>query len=271
MTNTTNCARVLALLPMLCAAAACDSDADAEGEGTLRVTIYGEDFIEDRVPADEVIDGWEVVFTRFLVAVHDVEADGIAMDGTWVYDLRPSSGGNGHDVASMPMPAGTVEHLDYRIGPASSDATGNVDAQTISAMADAGYSLWVQGTATRDDVTLTFDWGFATDTAYTQCETGQDLADGGEATSQMTIHSDHLLYDDLESEEPNVAFDIIARADTDGDGDGDITLEELAAVDITGEARYQVGSRDITEMRSFIAAQTATVGHIDGEGHCETK
>ena len=67
---------------------------------------------------------------------------------------------------------------------------------------------------------------------------------------------------------PNVAFDLIAASDANADGA--VTQEELAAVDITAEARYQVGSHDIKDLWSFIAYQATTVGHINGEGHCES-
>src|SRR5690606_19242015 len=107
---------------------------------------------------------------------------------------------------------------------------------------------------------------FATDTRYVECHAAADLAEG-DASSQLTIHADHLFYDDLDSEEPNVAFDLVASADADANGE--VTTEELRALDITAQTRYQVGSRDITELWGFIEAQTATLGHIDGEGHCE--
>lgn len=267
MNNIKKNGAALALTGLICLLPACDS-ADAE-PGELRITMYGEDFIEDRVPADEVIDGWEVVFSKFLVAAHDIEArGGEKLPGSFVMDLRPSSGGAGHDLGVLEMSSGLVGMVGYRIAPAAADATGNASAEDIAAMAEAGDSIRVVGTATKGDVTLTFDWGFSTDTHYAPCETEADVPEGGEGVSQLTIHSDHLLYDDLDSEEPNVAFDIIASADADGDMI--ITEGELAAVDITGETRYQVGSRDITDLWSFIEAQTKTVGHIDGEGHCET-
>ena len=267
MNNTAKNGAALALTGLICLLPACDS-ADAE-PGELRITMYGEDFIEDRVPADEVIDGWEVVFSKFLVAAHDIEArGGEKLPGSFVMDLRPSSGGEGHDLGVIEMSSGPVGTVGFRVAPAASDATGNASAADITTMAEQGLSVWVTGTATKGDATLTFDWGFATDTHYTPCETVADVPEGGEGVSQLTIHSDHLFYDDLDSGEPNVAFDIIASADADGDMV--ITQEELAAVDITGETRYQVGSRDITDLWSFIVAQTETLGHIDGEGHCET-
>lgn len=257
----------VALAAGLALTAGCDG-ADEDGEGTLRVTVYGEEFVEDRIPADEVVDGWEVAFDRFMVSVSDVAADGEPLGGTYVFDLRQGTDGAGHALGSMLAPAGTVEHLDYRVGPAALEAEGNVADEDVRSMAQAGLSLWVQGVATRDADVVRFDWGFTTDTRYTECETARPLADGGEATSQITIHADHLFYDDLDSETPNVAFDIIAEADVMGDGDGMVTPGELAALDITGQSRYQVGSRDITDLWSFIEAQTRTLGHIDGEAHC---
>ena len=87
------------------------------------------------------------------------------------------------------------------------------------------------------------------------------------ARDQLTIHADHLFYDSLISEEPAVRFDLIASADIDDDGE--VTLAELAAVDITGQSNYGVGNRtDIRDLAAFIAAKSASVGHIDGEGHC---
>jgi hypothetical protein len=86
-------------------------------------------------------------------------------------------------------------------------------------------------------------------------------------SAQLTIHGDHFFYDDLDAPNPNLAFDLIASADANNDGD--ITLAELAAIDITAQTRYQVGSRPITHLRAYIEALTVNLGHIDGEGHCE--
>ena len=83
----------------------------------------------------------------------------------------------------------------------------------------------------------------------------------------------HLFYDDAISDEPNVAFQLMA--DADANGDNAVTLDELAAVDIRAQARYQVGSlktpagHTITNLRQFLEYQVITLGHINGEGHCE--
>jgi hypothetical protein len=249
----------------VCLVAGCSEQ--EEGEGILRVSIYGEELIEDTIPADIVVDGWQIDFSKFLVSVGDISADEIDLEGHFVIDLAQPSGGDGHEVGTIMVPAGIVEHLDYRVGPSASATAGNAAAPDVELMNGMGYSVYVEGAATRDDESIAFAWGFDTDTVYTQCETLQSVSDDAEATSQMTLHSDHLFYDDLDLPEPNVTFDLVAMADAEPDGT--VTPEELRAVDISGLPNYGVGSRDIDDLWAFIEAQTTTLGHIDGEGHCD--
>ena len=97
--------------------------------------------------------------------------------------------------------------------------------------------------------------------------------DGNNVVMQTTVHADHMFYDDAVSDEPNVAFEIFAAADANADNA--ITLDELAVKDIRAESRYQVGStrdvqgNEITNLRQYLEHQATTVGHINGEGHCE--
>lgn len=247
---TTRRARVLPqlVLTTLVAAAplslaACD-DGDADDGGTLRVTIYGEPFIEEGIPAEEMVDGWAVTFDSFEVVVSQVDADGTRIDGDSAWELAMNTDGAGQVYGSAELSAGSVEYLGYTLG-----------------------DVHVVGSAVKDGQTISFDWSIPGDTRYSSCETGQDLSPDAEATSQITVHADHLFYDDLVSEEPNVAFQIIADADTDADGI--VTQAELESVDITGEDRYQVGDADISDLWAYITAQSATLGHIDGEGHCD--
>lgn len=224
----------------------------SEGDpGTLQVAIYGEAFIEEGIPADELVDGWAIAFTAFDVRVGDVSAAAGHEDPALqradeaTFDLTQPSNGEGQLVIEGEVPAGAYDHVEYRVA-----------------------SIHVEGSATRGEVTKTFVWDLATPTRYSHCE-GTAVIDGNTARTQLTIHADHLFYDDLVSAEPNVAFDLIATADDDGDADGAVTQAELEAVDITGETRYQVGNAiEVTNLWAFIDRQSSTVGHIDGEGHC---
>ncbi len=247
---------------------ACDEAADVPADTTLRISAYGEEFVEEGIPAQELVDGWRIDFDRFLVAISEVESDGVELPGSFVVDLSRASGGEGHTLGEVLVPAVDHPHLSFTVAPPQQATAVSADAPDVQQLVDEGQSMWVEGRATRADVTLRFFWGFDTATRYEECHGVAELATDEEPRSQLTLHADHLFYDDLDSEEPNVAFDLIASADTDGDGE--ITPAELAAVDITTEARYQVGSREITDLWGFIEAQTRTVGHIDGEGHCES-
>ncbi len=238
----------------------------AEGEGTLETRIYGEAFVEEGIPADAFVDGWAVTFSSMLVAVDGVSADGVEDPGVYVFELTEPSGGEGHAVGTLVVPEGP-QQLDYRIAPGGGESLGNAPDPDAAMMEGMGYSVFVAGTATRLSETISFAWGFDTDTAYADCEVVADVPADGRATTVMTIHADHFFYDDLESPEPNVAFDLVAAADADMDGT--VTADELRAQDISAEARYQVGSRPIDNLWDFIAAQSQTLGHIDGEGHCE--
>ena len=271
--------RALSLAALVCGLAlvsACGEDEGegAQGSGTYRATVYGEEFIEEGLPEEVFSDGWSATFERFLVVVHGVEAQGeggaVEFGGAKVFDLAQGSGGEGHLLAEVPAPAGGWSSLAYTLGPEASATAGNASDADVSRMKDGGLGVLVEGEARKGDQALRFAWGFDGTTRYRDCETTLGtLADGGVGESQLTIHADHLFYDDLTSEEPNVAFDLIASADADADGE--VTLEELAAVDITGQARYQVGGEPITDLRAFVTALTRTLGHIDGEGECEVE
>ncbi len=254
--------------------AGCGDDPLAAGQ--FEASVYGEEFIEEGIPADVFADGWSVTFDRFLVSVGGVRAQaghdaGEQMsDAYTIVDLAEATGGDGHVIATLDVPGGAYDHFGYALVHDADSTALNVDAADADAMRAAGYALWVQGSATDGTDTFTFDWGFTFGLVITHCEIAVTI-DGGSGGAQATIHADHLFYDDAVSAEPDVAFQAIADADgADGtEPDGDITPAELAAVDITTFERYQVGSLDIDDLWGFVSHQVSTVGHVDGEGHCE--
>lgn len=243
--------------------------------GTLEVRVYGEDFIEDQIPTDAFADGWSLDFSTFLVAISDVavgqsgDTPALTASTTTIFDLTQGSGGRGHLLTSSKVPGGRYDDTTFTIAPATSGAVaGNVSNDQVAAMVAANASVLVEGRATRGEESFTFAWAFSTSTRYFACESTASIA-GGTHETQLTIHADHLFYDSLVSQEPALRFDLIASADADEDGR--ITLAELATVDITAESDYGVGNRtDITTLGAFIEAQLHTLGHIDGEGRCET-
>ncbi len=208
--------------------------------GTVRVTAYGEEFIEEGIAASEMDDDWEVEFDKFEVVISGVTVGGSTLDGSVTVDLAESSGGEGHELGQVEVPVGNHEGPGYTV-----------------------ERVEVEGSATQGDVTKTFHWVFDEPVVYSDCETTTSVSEGEAATFQITIHADHFFYDSLVSSDPELLF--TALADADDDGDGEITTEELAAADV---GSYDVGNEDADDLWSFLVALNATLGHVDGEGHC---
>lgn len=243
------------------------------GSAGLGVTIYGEEFIEEGIPAEVFADGWTVEFDSFIVAVGELEvaegsaAPAVEVPTVQVFDLAQGTGGGGHSVAHETVPAGAYDNTSYVIGASAEAVRGANQTAGLDLVRKDGYSVYVAGTATKGEIIKTFAWGFATRTRYEACMSRAEVHPGGPSSLEITVHGDHLFYDDLFSETPAVRFDLIAQADTDDDGE--VTQAELAAVDIRPLANYQVGSTGIVDLWRFIEHLTTTLGHIDGEGHCE--
>ncbi|MBV1856979.1 MAG: hypothetical protein KUG77_01115 [Nannocystaceae bacterium] len=247
----------------------CACDEPAAGQGTLRITAWGEGFIEQGIPAETFVDGWSVTFDAFLVSVEAVEAEGNSLPGTYVLDLAQPSGGAGHELGLLTVSAGRPARLSWSVSAAVEDAVTDVEDDVLETMVGAGAAVWARGVAIRGTETKTFDWALDIPSRYTDCQVEGPSKGGETSDAVLTVHADHLFYDDLDSQDPHVAFGLIAAADSDGDGA--VTLAELKAQSLSGQARYQVGGREIDNLYGFVLAQAGTVGHINGEGHCATE
>ena len=270
--RTVSHAMTLAALISVTALGACGHGHEG---GTIQLTVFGESFIEDGIPAAQVSDGWDITFDTFLVSIGDAKIGQGHMNteivfespSFAVFDLAQGSGGNGFAIVSTEVDGGHYDHYQYRIAPDASAVAGNAAQADMDGLKAGGFAVQVKGSATRDNDTKTFDWGFTAGTLYNHCHTEADI-DDSDATVELTIHGDHLFLDDLVAAEPTLTFQLIADADSNGDNDGAITQAELAAVDITGLANYGTGSLDIDNLADFIDQQVSSMGHIAGEGHC---
>jgi len=286
--NKMACAFVAALV-----ASACSSTSDeGEGKGTVTVTTWGESFIEEEIPpTDEtgetiVEDGWTIKYSRFLIALTDVsiaeagKAPVAKLATPKLFDMHAPGAKQVATFADLPGKA--YPHVSYAVAPASADieiSAGASDADK-QLMVQNGYSMYVEGTVSKDSTTKSFAWGFTTNTLYDRCKgevsgketDGVVVTNGGNDAIELTIHGDHLFYDDLQSPDAKVRVDNIAKADVNNDGK--ITLDELASVDLADKAKFTGGTygtgsaSNIDNLREFVEALSRTVGHFRGEGEC---
>jgi hypothetical protein len=282
----------IASLACAFAAVACSDAGGADGKGTVTFRAWGEEYIEDEIPAKDesgntvVEDGWTIAYDRFLIVLSDVSVaeDGAApvarMTTPKIVDLRAP--GEKLVVAFDDVPGKSYTHVSYAISPATAAAElagGATDADR-QLMVTNGYSVFVSGTARKGTLVKKYDWGFGTSTVYDRCKgevsgketDGVVVTNGGNDVVQLTIHGDHLYYDDLQSPAAKIRFDNLAAADANDDGI--ITLEELAAVKLADrtkvkEGPYGTGSASgIHDLRAFVEALSRTLGHFRGEGEC---
>lgn len=224
-------AGLLALLAWPCACTA---------TGELELVAYGEPFIEQQIPATAMADGWTIEFERFVVHFANVELDGVAILEDATIDLAQDTAGAGHTLQQSALPVDTYGSASFSM-----------------------LDLDVAGTARRGQQTVAFAWYLPVQADYVDCEVDHEVTQDDPARFELTVHADHLFYDSLVSESPNLRFDAIAEADVDLDGM--VTLEELATRPIAG---YDPGNASVPELRTWLMAQARTLGHVDGEGHC---
>lgn len=284
--------RRLAVAALL-ALAGCTSDPTADaGTGDAKVTTWGEEYIEQGIPADPsgeagLVDGWSVRYDKFLVAyraftIADEGAAVAALDAPRLVDnVKP---GRKLLATFTGLEAKAYERVGYEIAPATGGAAlVGATAGDLAFMVDRGYALYVEGAATKPvaggaPITKTFRWGFASATRYVDCHAEQDGKDtlglvitrGGVDTTELTTHGDHFFYDRLQSSpdpaiRTSLRFEAMAAADADGDGE--VTLDELdaALIDVTA---YDPSGFAAPTLGAFVRSLARTVGHYRGEGEC---
>lgn len=216
----------------------------SEAPGTVRVTAYGESFVEEGIPAADLVDGYAIAFTRFAVRIEDFRLGDELLEGPYEVNLTPESDGKGHDLDELSLPSGTYD--------------------------GAGFSLSrveVAGTAAKDGRTYSFEWSFPGRVDYTDCAAEIVVDADGDASFEITVHADHLFYDSLATVEPNLSFQ--PYADADLDEDGQITEEELREADL---GPFDPGSEDgIDDLWTYLARQVGNLGHANGEAHCDAR
>lgn len=221
------------------------------GSGEWRVEIWGEEYIEEGIPAADFADGCSATFDRFSVnvaeaALLDGNGEVVGQTGVGRFDLTSPGP---QEVGTVAVPAGTYTTARFVIAP------------------EGGSAIEASGTLTCGGESVTFDGSFATETTYACGLDALTIPADGTATTQLTIHGDHLFYDGLDNPDAEVRGQALVDADTDGDGA--VTMAELEAVDVA-PLGYSVGQySDVTDLGAFTTFLMGTLGHVDGEGHCQ--
>lgn len=259
---------------------ACSDDDDnppVEGEAaSSQFYAYGEPFIEEGIPATAFADGWAVTFSEFVVTVTEAGLEGAGpwseTDASALY-VDVSKPGN---ESAAGTPVGSVETTTsktydkafYTIAPSTIGNNVNVLDATVTEMQADGASVLVRGTATKGEDSINFDWALDSSSTYSPCEIEAFSPIASEETRvELTIHGDHLFYDSLSSEDPDLVFQVFA--DADADSDGTVTIGELDAVQVADTSLSAAGSDDVKTLLDFVTFQSTTLGHINGEGHCD--
>jgi hypothetical protein len=266
------------------ALAGCGADEPA-GSGSVAFTTWGEEYIEKEIPAGDFADGWSIHYSKFLVVIGGVKiADDTGkvaaeMKGTRLFNhVTPGV----KQVATFDdVEAKAWTKVSYAIRPAATDTElgEGATAADLAMMQGKQWAVYVEAEATKGAVKKTYTWGFGVPTAYIDCKGDKDgketdgvlVTNGGTDTVELTIHGDHLYYDDLQAQNAKRRFNAIAAADKDGDGV--VTLDELSAVKLVDidpmDGAYGTGAAgDVNDLGAFVTDLSRTVGHFRGEGEC---
>jgi len=265
---------------------------DSSGTGSVTVTTWGELLIEDGLGSDIFpADHWSVKYSRFLLVYHSVSiADenhhvGAQLDHPLVFDMTKKAVGNPKTLGTYHLDAKPWPNVSYQMGPMTADATPGdlATAEDVALLLADQATVHVEGTATSPTgAQKTFNWSFGTPTYFEGCHGEQDgkevdgvlVTNGGTQNVELTVHGDHLFYDDLQSEEAVPRFQ--ALADADANNDGLITLEELDQVPLytipIEKGTYGTGALgNVNTLGDYERTLSRTIGHYRGEGSCNSK
>jgi hypothetical protein len=274
------CAATLATFTPACG----DDTGTPSGSGAVTFTSWGEEYIEVELPSSEFEDGFSVTFDKFLVLVGNIsvadDTGEIAASNDRFFLIDHKEAGVKELVKFEGLAAGAYTIVSYETSPAPRDAmelVGSVSEADADMMADMGYHVYVEGTLQGSAGSKTFQWGFGVPTLLDDCEGERDgtvtpgavVTEGGDDVIELTIHGDHLFYDDLQAE--NAVLRGQAIFDADAVCVGVVTREELKAVQLVTlpADEYGTGGVDgVNDLDAFVEFLTRTIGHFRGEGEC---
>jgi hypothetical protein len=258
--------------------------------GKVSWSVNGEEGVTQGFPSSQLEDGWAVQFSRYQVVVGDMSLQQkdqrIALEKQAVVDLVKGRVG----VGDMEDVSAGRWNVGYLIAPAGDAAERHesISEADFETMKTNGWSLRLSGQGVKTGVgVISFDFGFKSAVRMSECTNGVDgtsglvVPEGGVAQAEMTIHSEHFLYDRLGTHlGVKFRFEAIAAA---AGPDKQVTLDELEAqklfelkdvqgnllTDAQGQAvLYNPGSYDAQNLKEFVTRSLLDQAHLNGGGLC---
>ena len=268
--------------------------------GTLVVSVSGEEAAVSGWPFESdgetigFVDGWALDVTKVILSIDALGIGGADGETTTLgadHVLVDLAQGDTELWRFAGVTARRWENLEYQIIAANGTPrrVGTISDSDVEAMQRAGASMLFEGTATHAthgeyQVRLVLPL-----IVHMEHCIGGDGTDGivveanGISTGTVTVHLDHLFFDDLASDEAEMRFEAWAAAAGD---DRIITLDDLASqplADLRGvdgmplrdqagdPIVYDPGSNPLRtpDLAEHVFWAATTVGHWNGEGHCE--
>lgn len=239
---------------------------DATSEtGTLTFVANGEDFVRQGFISK---DGWQITFDHVYVTLSEIEA----YQAEPPYDASTGEAIEGEAVTlpgpyTLDLAAGDADAEPLTIGAAADVATGHYNAlgwKMVPATVDeaAGYTVRLQGTATKADTTIAFILNIEDEYSYTCGEYIGDerkgfLSAGDTTAVEATFHFDHIFGDGEADPDDSLNVGALGFEPLAAAADGDKLEADLATL------AEKLSAEDLATLRDTLS----TLGHV-GEGHC---
>ncbi|MBI5534905.1 MAG: hypothetical protein HY898_19415 [Deltaproteobacteria bacterium] len=271
----------IALLAVAAATAGCLPADDRPPPGKLLMTASPSPAVEQGVTT---VDGWLLTFQRVTLGIGRVSlGDGCNSYSEARYDrILDVTKGSGQKISEQ-YGIGVCD-VRFRVNVPATDAVlgaGMTEADravmrtpgTDLYATDAGVTIWIEATASREGVTKTLRWLFRQPYRYESCgvkidgqiAAGVNLVGSENQTFDIGVAAERLFRDDIQEATAALRFDPFAAADANNDGQ--ITLEELGKVELSkirglgpygldadagdgGDAHVEAGKADAGDMDS---------------------
>jgi hypothetical protein len=243
----------------VCAALGTAACGSSQETGSVAVVFEGEDGIREGLSAgngdEEIVDGWSVAFSDFVVVLDHVELSGGGAAQSYEANLAVDFAKSAQPTSVVNfegLPVGAWPELLYAIAPANSDtvAAANVAQSDLARMVSESCTYLLRGTLSkasgqrcvRGDSTqcsavteLQFDLCVPVEVEFGPCESdtgieGLVVTRNTSALATLTIHGDHMFFNGFpEGAEGSIARRAQWLVDSDVDANGLVVNTDLKA------------------------------------------